>query len=105
MLMHDHFDYWSRIAPGREFGVDMHRRLSYAEAAVEVAQLSSALHAAGMGTGDRVAIIARNRLEFALASFAASQRGGGGVPGPPPFGRLSGLSHKLTRLTARHGSR
>jgi len=78
--MHDHFDYWSRIAPGREFGVDMHRRLSYAEAAVEVAQLSSALHAAGMGTGDRVAIIARNRLEFALASFAASKLGAVVVP-------------------------
>jgi len=78
--MHDHFDYWSRIAPGREFGVDAYRRLSYGEAAIESARLASALHRAGLGPGDRLAILSRNRLEYALVSFAASRVGAVVVP-------------------------
>ena len=80
MLMHDHFDYWSRIAPEREFGVDMSRRLSYADAAVEVARLCSALHGTGIGAGSRLAILSRNRIEYALVSFAASRLGAVVVP-------------------------
>ena len=78
--MHDHFDYWSRIAPGRECGVDRSRRLSYREAAIETARLSSALHRTGVGPGDRLAILSRNRLEYALVSFAASRLGAVVVP-------------------------
>ncbi|MBW2422977.1 MAG: long-chain-fatty-acid--CoA ligase [Deltaproteobacteria bacterium] len=80
MLMHDHFDYWARIAPDREFGVDASRRLSFGAAGAEVARLASALHGAGVAPGDRVAILARNRLEFPLASFAASRLGAVVVP-------------------------
>lgn len=78
--MHDHFDYWSRITPEREFGIDVARRLSYADAAVEVARLCSALHGAGIGAGCRLAIISRNRIEYALVSFAASKLGAVVVP-------------------------
>ena len=80
MLIHDHFDYWARIAPDREFGVDGSRRLSYGAAAVEVSRLASALHGAGIAPGDRVAIVARNRIEFPLASFAVSRLGAVVVP-------------------------
>ncbi|MCP4907965.1 MAG: long-chain-fatty-acid--CoA ligase [bacterium] len=80
MLIHDHFEYWARIAPDREFGVDAHRRLSYGGAATEVARLASALRGAGIATGDRVAIVARNRLEFPIASFAISRLGAIVVP-------------------------
>jgi long-chain acyl-CoA synthetase len=75
MLIHDHFDYWARIAPNREFGVDASRRLSYGAAAAEVSRLASALQSAGIVPGDRVAIVARNRMEFPIVSFAASRLG------------------------------
>jgi len=80
VLIHDHFDYWARIAPNREFGVDAWRRLSFGAAAAEVSRLASALHSAGVARGDRVAIVARNRLEFPIASFAASRLGAVVVP-------------------------
>ena len=80
MLLHDHFDYWGRIAPQREFGVDFARRLSYGAAADEVARLTSALHGVGIGAGDRLAILSRNRVEYPLVSFAASKLGAVVVP-------------------------
>jgi acyl-CoA synthetase (AMP-forming)/AMP-acid ligase II len=80
MLLHDHFDYWARIAPQREFGVDAQRRLSFGEAAAEVARLASALHGAGISSGDRVAIISRNRIEYPIVAFAASRLGAVVVP-------------------------
>jgi len=80
VLIHDHFDYWARIAPEREFGVDAARRLSFGDAAKEVLRLASALHGAGIGPGDRVAIVARNRIEYPIVSFAASRLGAVVVP-------------------------
>jgi fatty-acyl-CoA synthase len=80
MLLHDHFDYWARIAPEREFGVDASRRLSFGAAGAEVSRLASALHGAGIGPGDRVALLARNRIEYPIASFAASRLGAVVVP-------------------------
>ncbi len=80
MLIHDHFDYWARIAPDREFGVDALRRLSFGAAAAEATRLASALRGAGVARGDRVAIVARNRLEYPIVSFAASRLGAVVVP-------------------------
>jgi acyl-CoA synthetase (AMP-forming)/AMP-acid ligase II len=80
VLIHDHFDYWARIAPEREFGVDSARRLSFGEAAKEVGQLASAFHQRGVRAGDRVALLARNRIEYPLISFAASRLGAVVVP-------------------------
>jgi len=80
VLVHDHFEYWARTAPNREFGVDATRRLSFAAASAEASRLASALHGAGVAAGDRVAIVARNRIEFPIASFAASLLGAVVVP-------------------------
>jgi len=80
LLIHDHFDYWARVAPDREFGVDAKRRLCFGDAAAEVSRLASALQGAGVAPGDRVAIVARNRIEFPIASFAASRLGAVVVP-------------------------
>jgi fatty-acyl-CoA synthase len=80
VLIHDHFDYWARIAPERELGVDASRRVSYGAGAAEVSRLASALHGAGVSRGDRVAIVARNRLEYPIVSFAASRLGAVIVP-------------------------
>ena len=80
MLIHDHFDYWTRIAPDREFGVDANRRLSFREAGSEVARLASALATSGARKGSRIAIVARNRIEYPLLSFAASRLGAVVVP-------------------------
>ncbi len=80
MLIHDHFDYWARITPNREFGVDASRRLSYGDAAREVSRLASALQGLGVASGDRVAIVSRNRLEFPIASLAVARLGAVVVP-------------------------
>ncbi|MCH2170579.1 long-chain-fatty-acid--CoA ligase [Myxococcota bacterium] len=75
MLLHDYFDYWARVAPDREFGVDAVRRLSYGQAAREVEGIRAALIGQGVVAGERVAILARNRLEYPLFCFGASQAG------------------------------
>ena len=73
MLLHDFVDYWARLAPEREFGVDAERTLNYGAAAAEVSRVAGALSAAGLAPNDRVAILARNRLEYPLFCFGASQ--------------------------------
>ncbi|NQZ98019.1 MAG: long-chain-fatty-acid--CoA ligase [Myxococcales bacterium] len=80
MLIHDHFDYWARVAPDREFAVDASRRVSFGDAAAEVSRLASALQSARVAPGDRIAIVARNRVEYPIASFAASRLGAVVVP-------------------------
>jgi acyl-CoA synthetase (AMP-forming)/AMP-acid ligase II len=80
MLLHDYFEYWARFSPHREFGVDRSRRLSYGEAAQEAARLAAGLRAAGVGPGDRVAILAGNRLEYPLVTFAVLRLGAVVVP-------------------------
>jgi acyl-CoA synthetase (AMP-forming)/AMP-acid ligase II len=79
--LHDFFEFWARFAPAREFGVDAGRRLSFGEAGHEMARLASALlRRCGIASGDRIALISGNRLEFALVSFAASRLGAVVVP-------------------------
>jgi acyl-CoA synthetase (AMP-forming)/AMP-acid ligase II len=80
VLLHDFFEFWARSAPAREFGVDAGRRLSFGAAAGEVSRIASALHRRGIAAGDRVALLSTNRIEFALASFAASRLGAVVVP-------------------------
>ena len=80
MRLHDVFDYQARERPTAEFAVHGDRRLSYREALMEVHQLAHALVSAGLQLGDRVAILANNRLESLLLYFAASKVGVVPVP-------------------------
>jgi long-chain acyl-CoA synthetase len=61
-----------RLYPGTTAVVDATRSLSYAEFGQEVARLSGLLKGCGVQTGDRVAILAKNRWEYAALFFAAA---------------------------------
>jgi acyl-CoA synthetase (AMP-forming)/AMP-acid ligase II len=80
MRLHDVLDYQARERPSAEFAVQGNRRLTYREALREVHQLAHALVSAGLQIGDRVAILAKNRLESLLLYFAASKTGVVPVP-------------------------
>jgi acyl-CoA synthetase (AMP-forming)/AMP-acid ligase II len=75
MRLHDVLDYQARERPTAEFAVQGNPRLTYREALLEVHQLAHALVSAGLQIGDRVAILAKNRLESLLLYFAASKTG------------------------------
>ena len=80
MRLHDVLDYQARERPSAEFAIQGDRRLTYREALLEVHQLAHALVSAGLQIGDRVAILAKNRLESLLLYFAASKTGVVPVP-------------------------
>jgi acyl-CoA synthetase (AMP-forming)/AMP-acid ligase II len=80
MRLHDVLDYQARERPTAEFAVQGNCRLTYREALREVHQLAHALVGAGLQIGDRVAILAKNRLESLLLYFAASKTGVVPVP-------------------------
>ncbi len=54
----------ARVAPAALAIVDGERRLTYGALAERVARLAGALRARGVGPGDRVAILSRNRAEY-----------------------------------------
>ena len=80
MRLHDVLDYQARERLTAEFTVQGDRCLTYREALREVHQLAHALVSAGLQIGDRVAILAKNRLEYIFLSFAASKAGVVPVP-------------------------
>jgi 2-furoate---CoA ligase len=72
--------------PDAEAVVDGTRRLTYAELATRAQALGQGFGRLGVGRGDRVLIVLRNRLEHVLAYWALQTIGG--VPTPVNF-RLS----------------
>jgi acyl-CoA synthetase (AMP-forming)/AMP-acid ligase II len=75
MRLHDFLDYHAREQPDVEFAVEGHRSLTYRGAAQAVNRLANALIAAGLAGGDRVAILSKNTIEYALLYYAASKAG------------------------------
>lgn len=69
------------------------RRLTYRAFETRVAQSAGALHALGVGAGDRVALLCRNRIEFFEILFALARLGAIGVPlnWRMPMAELEGL--------------
>jgi acyl-CoA synthetase (AMP-forming)/AMP-acid ligase II len=55
------------------FAIQGMRRISYQQAAAESDRLAKALLGAGLRTGDRFAVLAKNSIEYALLYFAASK--------------------------------
>lgn len=55
--------------------VDDDRRLSYEQLRTEAARVACGLQAAGIGPGDKVAILMGNRVEWVIAAIAASTVG------------------------------
>ena len=69
--------------PHAEAVVDGDRRLTYAELAARARALGDGFRRLGVGRGDRVLIVLRNRLEHVLAYWALQTIGG--VPTPVNF--------------------
>ena len=70
------------LNPGFEAAVDTdtHRRLTYAEFNKRVNQVAHMLLSQGVGKGDRIALLMRNRLEFMESFFASAKAGAVAVP-------------------------
>ena len=75
MRLHDFLDYWARERPEGELAVHGDRMLRYGEGQAEVHRLANAFVDGGLGIGDRVAVLAKNSIEYALVYFAASKAG------------------------------
>jgi acyl-CoA synthetase (AMP-forming)/AMP-acid ligase II len=80
MRLHDFLDYWAREQPAAEFAVLGERRLTYGEALAAANRLAQAVVDAGLGVGDRAAVLSKNSIEYLLLYFGASKAGVALVP-------------------------
>ena len=80
MRLHDFLDYWARRTPDAEFAVLGTRRITYAEAQAESYCLANAFGTAGLATGDRVAVLSKNSIEYVVLYYAAARVGVVPVP-------------------------
>lgn len=74
-LLHDYLEHHAHERGEAEFAVQGSRRMLYGEALVETNRLANALVGAGLEIADRIAILAKNRLEYILLYLAASKAG------------------------------
>ncbi len=80
MPIHDYLDGQTLSTPEAPYIRDGERRLSYRDTRARSHQIAHALHSAGLGPGDRVAVLAKNSLEYALAYYGCSKAGVVPVP-------------------------
>ncbi len=80
MRLHDFLDYQARERPDAPFAVEADRCITYREARTQVDQLANALIDGGLGVGDRIAVLAKNSIEYVLLYFAAAKAGVVPVP-------------------------
>src|SRR5579885_3291268 len=80
MRLHDALLFHAREQPDAEFARLDGRRLSYAEARDSACRLARAIVAAGVRPGERVALLAKNCLEYPLCYYGASLAGVALVP-------------------------
>jgi len=83
---------WSTATPERVAVRDAAEALTYAELAAAADDLGRRLASAGVAPGDRIALVAENRIEWVLALLACLQLGAVVVPlnvrlGPVELGR------------------
>jgi acyl-CoA synthetase (AMP-forming)/AMP-acid ligase II len=71
--LHDILDYHARERPAAEFAVQGARRLRYRDAQAESCRLANAFAGAGLEAGDRVAVLSKNSLEYAVLHYAAAR--------------------------------
>jgi acyl-CoA synthetase (AMP-forming)/AMP-acid ligase II len=80
MRLHDFIDYRARERPDVEFAIQGERRVTYREANQAVNKLANAFVSSGLQIGDRVAVLAKNCIEYAYIYYAASKAGVVPVP-------------------------
>ncbi len=80
MRLHDFLEYWARERPDETFAVFQGRHITYAQASAQTNRLANGLMQLGIEPGDRLAILATNRVDYVLLYFAASKAGVVPVP-------------------------
>ena len=80
MLIHDYLEYWAHRAPQRECVGDGQRVLTYHEVDEQADRFAHTLAALGVGDGDRLAVLAKNCLEWAVIYAGAFKAGVVPVP-------------------------
>ncbi|MEE2703076.1 MAG: AMP-binding protein, partial [Myxococcota bacterium] len=75
MRVHDYLDWHAREHPDDGFAVFGDQALSYSEAAIEANRIARAFEEAGIGPGERVAVLAQNSLDYVLLYFGAFKAG------------------------------
>jgi acyl-CoA synthetase (AMP-forming)/AMP-acid ligase II len=81
LMLHKALDHWAARQPDAWFAAESGgRRMRYADAQAATRRLGRALQRARVRPGERVAVLARNRLEYALLYYATSHAGVALVP-------------------------
>ena len=80
MRVHDYLDYHARLQPKADFAIFGGGRTSYAEAREQANRIANALIGAGLQSGDRIAVLAKNCTEFTLLYYGAFKAGVVPVP-------------------------
>jgi len=75
MRLHDYLDYQAREHPDNDFAILGDRHVTYAEALAEVNRVANALVGAGLETGDRIAVLSKNSIEYVFMFYGASKAG------------------------------
>lgn len=75
MRLHDFLDYQAQQHPDAPFAVFGPRRISYREAQESANRIAHALLADGLVKGDRVALLAKNSLDYMLLYYGSFKAG------------------------------
>jgi fatty-acyl-CoA synthase len=78
--LHDCLDFWAERQPDTEFAVDNRRRMSYREAQAATRLIATAFFDTRLQRGDRIAVLGKNSVEYALIYISASRAGVVPVP-------------------------
>lgn len=92
--------YWAEQTPGADAAIEAGRRLSYAQLAADVTAKARALIEAGVGHGDRVAMLAPPGVEFWIHFLAVAEIGAIWIGLNPRHTDLE-LSEVVARVTPR----
>ena len=80
MRIHDFLEYFARQKPEIEFATFNGESLTYAEANAIADRIAASFSPSGIEKGDRVAILSKNSLEYALLYYGAFKAGVVPVP-------------------------
>ena len=80
MLLHDFLDFHARDNGAVDCVLQENRTLNYAQMFERVNRLANALVKAGLGVGDRFALLSKNSIEMVMIYLAASRVGAVSVP-------------------------
>ena len=75
MRLHDYLEYRAREQGDVDFAVLGDQRLSYADADAAASRVARALVAAGLAKGDRLALLSKNSIEYAVLYYGCSKAG------------------------------